>query len=964
MSNATARSSNTPAVHGEPKLLVSKLIRVRGQKNRRKFLGRYRRWLSVQLIIELADQARELIRVDARESLVLSKAAIDIAQILGDESAMAHAVRMKANAKYALGFYRTAVDLYRDAILRFTRLGDRTEVGRTLSVSILSLNLCGEYEAAQQAGEQARAIFTALGDEHRLARLDINLGNVYYRQDRFAEALDCYKRAYRVVLDRQDAEGIGVVLSNLAVSLISVGEFPEALKTYQEARETCQKHGMPRLVAQADYNIAYLYYLRGEYSRAIDMLRSTRTACEETQDRYHHALCSLDLSEIYLELNLSAEAAGLARQANAEFAGLGMGYERAKALAFEAIAFSRQGHAEQGLKTFAKAREIFVGEKNRVWPSLIDLYQALVLFSEGRLSDAERLAEAALAFFDLSLLPAKAVLCRLLLARIAEAHGDLDAAQDRCHHALEKLKSLQTPLLKHQAFLLMGKVHAASGNSEDAYSCFRASRHALETLRNNVRGQELKLAFLKNRLEVYEVLVDACLERPSAASLQEAFGYIEEAKSRILIDQMLRPGTELGPDARNQKVRCIRDLRSELNWYYSLIELEQLKSEKCAPERVRRLEQQVRRRENDLVRLLQESSGDALQAGTAGFENVALENIRQSIAPDALIIEYFQSGDRLLACLLGRDRLEIVPVTRAAGVSSALHLLNFQISKFRLGTEYTAAFRDALIHSAQAHLKNLYDELVAPLRSNLDTSHLIIVPHGNLHYVPFHALFDGRKYLIDEHTISYSPSASIYCLCTKKRSHASGATLLMGVPDKKAPLIANEILSLSSILPQAKSYLGAAATEEVLRSEGSASRIVHIATHGQFRQDNPLFSSIRLGTSYLSVYDLYQLRLPAELITLSGCATGLNVVAAGDELIGLARGLFQAGAQSLLLSLWDVHDASTPNFMCSFYGHLQQGMERASALKQAMLEVRERSPHPYHWASFVLMGSYGPLTRA
>jgi len=158
--------------------------------------------------------------------------------------------------------------------------------------------------------------------------------------------------------------------------------------------------------------------------------------------------------------------------------------------------------------------------------------------------------------------------------------------------------------------------------------------------------------------------------------------------------------------------------------------------------------------------------------------------------------------------------------------------------------------------------------------------------------------------------------------------------------------------------------LGADATDFVLKNEGSASRIVHIATHGHFRQDSPLFSSIRLGNSFLSLYDLYQLHLPAELVTLSGCATGMNVVAAGDELIGLARGLFQAGAQSLLLSLWDAHDASTAEFMQTFYVRLQKGLTKASAMKEAMLEVRERYPHPYQWAPFMLMGTYGSLANA
>jgi CHAT domain-containing protein len=230
--------------------------------------------------------------------------------------------------------------------------------------------------------------------------------------------------------------------------------------------------------------------------------------------------------------------------------------------------------------------------------------------------------------------------------------------------------------------------------------------------------------------------------------------------------------------------------------------------------------------------------------------------------------------------------------------------------------------------------------------------------------VPFHALFDGQKYVIDDYEVSYAPNASIYSVCAEKKVNTSGPALLMGVPDEKAPLISQEIESLNAILPLAHIFLGASATDGVLKREGPGSRIVHIATHGYFRQDSPMFSSIRLGTSYLSLYDLYQLRLPVELVTLSGCATGLNVVAAGDELIGLARGLFQAGAQSLLLSLWDVHDASTAEFMKAFYSRLSAGAQRAAAVREAMLQVRERYPHPYQWAPFVLMGMYGPLATA
>jgi CHAT domain-containing protein len=197
------------------------------------------------------------------------------------------------------------------------------------------------------------------------------------------------------------------------------------------------------------------------------------------------------------------------------------------------------------------------------------------------------------------------------------------------------------------------------------------------------------------------------------------------------------------------------------------------------------------------------------------------------------------------------------------------------------------------------------------LSSLLQARHIVFVPDGILHYLPFHALFDGSQYLIDRFTVSVAPSASIYSMCHQKQANSDGTSLLMGVHDERAPFIEREIHSVAAAVPEPRIFLGADATAEVLRSLGPNSRMIHIATHGFFRKDNAMFSSVRLADSYLNLYDLYELRLPVELLTLSGCGTGLSVVAAGDELLGLTRGLLCAGAQSVLLSQWDVHDRTT-----------------------------------------------------
>ena len=395
----------------------------------------------------------------------------------------------------------------------------------------------------------------------------------------------------------------------------------------------------------------------------------------------------------------------------------------------------------------------------------------------------------------------------------------------------------------------------------------------------------------------------------------------------------------------------------ELNWYYNLIEREQLRPEERSQERVQQLEQKARSREADFVRAVKEATlAEANEAGVQVSTTMPLEQIRSTLPADTALVEFFCAHDRAVVCVVTREKLHVCPVTVQSRIQKLLQLLQFQLSKFRLDPQYVATFSQALLESTQAHLKSLYQELIAPIRHLLDVSHLVFVQHGLLHYVPFHALHDGESYLLDRFTISYAPSASIYAHCQTKPVNTEANALILGVPDERTPAIRAEVEALAQILPNSRLFVGQDATDDVLRSHGPRSKSVHIATHGYFRQDNPMFSAIRLGTSHLSLFDMAHLRLPVEMVVLSGCATGLNVVTPGDELMGLVRGLLQAGAQSLVLSLWDVHDDSTKQFMVEFYTQLQQGRRKAEAMQMASLRLRESRPHPYYWAPFLLIG--------
>ena len=953
---------------------VAQLAQLSAEADRRKFFTRHRGLIRKEFVEQLAELVVERVRVSTQEALHLAEAAILVARRLKRKDALALGLRARANALYSSGDNRAAIEHHQQAFQLYESLGDWKEAARTLSTSLQPLILLGEYDQAFRAAERAREIFTQLDDQRRLARLEINVGNIYHRQDRFEESIAHYERAYQGLLPYKDVaetaaevrEGIAVVLSNMAVCLISLNDFPRALATYQRARAFCQQHNMPLLVAQADYNIAYLYYLRGEYSRAIEALYVARRACEATGDAYHFALCHLDLSDIYLELNLSEEAREMAHEGFLRFQRLGMGYEAAKTLANEATAYGQQGKTVQALERFVKAREIFVREDNLVWPWLIDLYQGLLLFQEGRYFEARRLCTSAAAFFDQSALSGKAVLAHLLLAQIALQVDDLRGADQETRAAIAKLSGLQTPVLVYQAHFLEGEIARARGERQAAHRAYLEARRALETLRSRLQGEELKISFVKNRMQVYEALVALYLSGGDAgASDEEAFASIEAAKSRNMIEMIFQSGQSLplGATGQSDLVRRIRDLREELNWYYHRIELEQLRPEAQSRQKLENLQEIAQSHEKELLRTLRELPAHERENATLEAPaDFSLKKLQATLPQGATLVEYFIAGQQLVAAVVSEDSARIIPVTMLSRVTHLLQLLRFQVSKFRMGNDYVRRFEAALLRATESHLESLYSELIAPLRMLLQGTHLIFVPHGPLHFLPFHALKNGGEYLSDAFTVSYAPSATVFSLCQQKATSAAPASLVLGIADERAPQILDEVRCVSSLLPRSSLHLGEHATSSLLREKGPESGLLHIATHGVYRQDNPMFSGIRLGDGYLNLYDLYQMKLNARLVTLSGCATGMNFVAAGDELLGLQRGLFCAGATTLLLSLWDVHDESTAQLMGHFYKRHIEGHDMAKSLQDAMRELRKTRPHPFYWAPFVLVGKLAHST--
>jgi CHAT domain-containing protein len=925
----------------------------------------------------LIDRANELalakLRSDPQGSLALAEMAMAMAARISSSASLASSLRAKGNALHMLGDNRASLDSHLQALSIFRQLGSTLEVARTENASIQPLILLGEYQQALRAATKARRLFRRLGDRRRSAFVEINLGNIYHRQDRFEQALSCYRRAYRIFAPLQDFEGAAVAFNNMSSCLVGLNDFPRALKVNEQARRLSVRRGLPLLASHADYNKAYLYYLRGEYTPAIELLRAVREKAGKSGDAHILALSFLVLSDIYLDLNLGTEAAHAAQDAAAKFRELGMNYELAKSLANEAIVLGQSGKANEALGLFAHARSVFVQEGNLAWPSLIDLYRAIVLSHKGQINDAAALAAEAMPLLEGCGQIDKSVLCRLLLARLELARNHPNRALEVVALALAKLVNLQLPSLHFQAHFLLGQALLRMQHAAAAFQSFESARRDLENLRVSLQKDDLKIALLKNKGEVYEELVALCRQQAHPeATPEKMFELIESAKSRGLMELILeseragaQPAGKLGKKSRKKSPKesparsRLRDLRDRIHWYYRRIELEQMRAAPGAQSQIQQWRAEVAQLEDRFLRDFRDRANSPGQHQAPGHLQVAsLRQVQSALAPAVSLVEYFVAGEQVLVSVIDRQNVRTVELGSLAAIRRTIQGLHHQLSKFKLAPEYLQEFADVLRESVEGHLLELYGQLLAPVRSSLaDASRLVFIPHGILHSIPFHALFDGDSYIIDRFTISYAPSATIYAHHLKPSTIKHSSYLILGIPDEAAPLILDEVRAVAKILPRSELYVGEKATERVLREKSYHRKVVHIATHGNFRQDNPAFSTIKLGSSYINLCDLYDFRFSADLVTLSGCGTGLNLISAGDEQVGLMRGFLGAGARSLLLTLWDVNDRSTAHFMTNFYQALRDGRSKAEAFQVATRATRQLSPHPYYWAPFILVGN-------
>jgi CHAT domain-containing protein/tetratricopeptide (TPR) repeat protein len=938
-----------------------------------------------QTVSALKTEVDRLVGCDLNSAGQLAARLDQLAEAIGDQRAQAFADASRARVLHFTGSFVDAERLYHRAGQSLKAAGLKAEAAALQMQTVGVLIDSGRYQDALRLAKTARR-YLAASEPVQLAQLENNIGNIYYRLDRYQQSLTHYERAHDVFSVAGDETMRAFVDFNRANVLAEMDRHAEALALAESAAAGFERAAQPAFAAEARFHIAYLQFLRGNYNEALAAYHEARDQLNALGSHVRIAWCDQEMAEVLLALNAFDDAAESAAAARSQFSQCGMPYEAAQASVVHALARMGQRQFDEAQQDLREARQVFDERNNKVTIATVDAYLAELALRRGDLREAEAYAGAALRVFSRGRLATRAAYARLLAARTAYEQNDLTKAARLSRNALAAVEGLFAPAVAYQCHHLTGCIERDRKRPKPALASFRRAVDAIEQMRGGIVADEFKATFLRDKMHAYEDAIAACLDAGDDELLTEAFRLVESSKSRALADLIARytresaGGSALKPETRERLAKLIEDL----NWYSSQAGLAEDKGDQRGAEMADRYRQTVARTERQIARLFRrlELESPAF-AEMQQMHSVTVADLCDTLQTGETVVEYFMTGEHVSAFVATRDGLRVARrIASKREVERLLMALRFQIEKFNYGAKYVEAHFSQLRRATNETLSLLYERIFAPLKSMIAGERLIIIPHGELHYIPFHALKAGDQYLIENYEVSYAPSASVLKLCrarrtaaraaglesatAKKRNPASapsspdvatdGLLVALGLAESGTPSIDEEIRQLARLFPNAVTLTGEAATRENLFKAAPQARFLHLASHGFFRRDNPMFSFLKLADAQLNFYSLLDLQLNAEMVTLSACHTGVNKVFPGDELHGLMRGFLYAGAPSVVASLWAVSDHSTAEFMREMYTGIRAGASKRAALRRAQLAIKDAYGHPYYWAPFILMG--------
>jgi CHAT domain-containing protein/tetratricopeptide (TPR) repeat protein len=886
--------------------------------------------------------------------------------------------------------YEAALAVYRD-------LGDHAGQMHTLG-NLANLDLrAGNYAAALAAYEANLKTARDLGRRPSVAIAHNNLGKVLLQVGRFREAGEQFDASLRLAREMTQRETEAYALDGLGEAALKQGRYPEALRQHEAAREVYRAMGHRRGEADAVANTSVVYKAMGRYGEALARIQTSLAARREIGDRTGEVTT---LNNLSLALAQAGRYEESARQAEAALKiARTQGRARSEAIALKSLGdcATARGRFDEALPFYEAALAI-----NRANHYRDDEAYALA----GRAWCLMRLGRDADAFEDYT--AGRAILAELGL-RGAEAAILVSIADvligrkeyDRARGLLQDATALAEPLADAQtlgrAYVALGASYAWQKRWSEAVAAYRQAIARFESVRADLRDPGLQASYLGRSMAPYTNLTACLLDQGGPTAAADAFRAAEQAKARTLVDLLGQGKADLRKGMTDAERR--EDERLQADVSALTVQLQRMQADHVEAARQKELARRLAdaRGESDLFRQQVFLAHPEFQTRQARFEPATPEELNRTLfarEPGLCIVDYLIDNNELLVFTLRAG---------PAGGPARLAIKRLEFGDTKIAAA-VAAFRAGCQSPAQPvpDSKLLYEKLLAPVAEDLaGATHVILVPDGALHMLPFQALADGQgRYLVERLPVSYAPSVTALVKMAElaeRRRHEGGASGVLAVG---RPAYGGSLPDLPASEAEARTVaalyggrstvlLGAQADRASVLAALPAAGRVHLATHGLLSEANPLYSAVALSPKgdnddgRLYARDLLDLDLHADLVVLSACETALGQEVKGEGVLGLAWALFAAGSPSSVVTQWSVADASTAAVMAEFHKRLAAGAPKAEALRAAQLALLDRYDlatgqlrgvggvavdttartagtrlHPFYWAPFVLIGDW------